>query len=241
MEPMTAFTDFIVTAVCVLAFVRLRRISIANGGYMCYYPYFFLIMGLGCFFAGLMTHAFSYTMVDILPKEQIKALCWADKLAYHLHDLPNWILNIASVTLFEVSMVNRISSLNPEYKRGLYMKIVMIESAIVTLLLLWLLNYAVAAAHIGFALYIIELPQMTAIYRRNQNPEARPLIIGSYVMIIAIAAMALQKILVEYSPWFNHNDISHCVIAITMYLFYKSAEIGLRDGIHTFEISAGSR
>lgn len=225
---MTALTDFLVTAVCLVAFVRLRKLSIQNNGYMSYYPYFFLTMGLGCFFAALMTHAFSYTMVDqILGKDELKALCWTDKLTYHLHDLPNWLLNIVSVTLFEIAMVERISKNLPEYNKKLYLRIVIIESVTVTALLLWLLNYAVAAGHIGFALYVIELPQMLKINRNSPNKEAKPLITGSYLMIIAIAAMAFQKQLVEYSPWFNHNDISHCVIAATMYLFYKSAEKGL--------------
>lgn len=225
---MTALTDFIVTIVCMIAFVKLRRISIEQHGYMKYYPYFFLTMGLGCFFAALMTHAFPYTMVEqLLDKNEIKNLDWLDKLLYHLHDLPNWILNIISVTLFEIGMVERISKNRPEYNRNLFTRIVIIESAVVAILLLWQLNYAVAAAHIGFALYVIELPQMLKIKREGNIAESKPLIMGSWLMIIAIAAMAFQKILVEYSPWFNHNDISHCVIAITMYLFYKSAEVGM--------------
>lgn len=233
MEPMTAITDFIVTIVCVIAFLRLRKISEENHGYMKYYPYFFLTMGLGCFFAAIMTHAIPYTMVEqMLMKEQINAMEWQDKFLYHLHDLPNWLLNILSVTLFEISMVERISKNISTYNRARYMKIAMAETAIVTILLLWKLNYAVAAAHIGFALYAIELPMMLKIYRETQSPEAKPLITGSWIMLIAIAAMAMQKILVEYSPWFNHNDISHCVIAITMYLFYQSAKIGMKDSTH---------
>lgn len=241
LEPMTAVTDFIVTAVCLLAFVRLRRLSKANGGYMSYYPYFFLTMGLGCFFAALMTHAFAYTMVDILPKDHIRQLDWAGQLAYHLHDLPNWIFNIVSVTLFEFAMLERISQLKPNYNRNLYTGIVIAESAVVLMLLLWKLNYAFAAMHIGFALYIIELPHIWPLYRSTGNPEARYLVIASLVMLPSGVAMAMQQWLVENSPWFNHNDISHCLIAITMYLCYKSAEIGIRNGIHTIETPSGCR
>lgn len=225
LEPMTAITDFIVTIVCVIAFLRLRRISRDNGNYLPVYPYFFLTMGLGCFLAGLMTHAFAYAFVpELLDKPQMNALPWADKMAYHLHDLPNWLFNILSVTLFMYSMVGRACDQIPSISRRNYNIVVAVESVLVTVAMLWLLTYDIATAHIGFALYVIELPLMIMVYRRFRSREAMYLISGTLLMIISVPVMAAKF---QFSPWFNHNDISHCLIAITMFLFYKSAEIGL--------------
>jgi len=227
LEPMTAITDFIVTIVCVIAFVKLRRISIDNGNYLGIYPYFFLTMGLGCLMAGIMTHAFAYTFVpELLDKAQMQALPWSEKMAYHLHDLPNWLFNIISVTLFMFSVIARAAD-TITINRKRYNIIAAGESIAVFAALMWLLSYDIATAHIGFALYAIELPLMIWIYRYNRGMEALYLIIGTLFMIITVPVMATKF---QFSPWFNHNDISHCCIAITMFLFYKSAKLGLAAG-----------
>ncbi len=230
LEPMTAITDFLVTAVCVIAFVKLRRISRQNGNYLSIYPYFFLTMGLGCLMAGIMTHALAYTFVpELLSKAQMQALPWADKMAYHLHDLPNWLLNITSVTLFMLSMAQRANDvLTIRYRANLM--VIWGESLAVLTLLITYLTYDIATAHIGFSLYAIELPLMLRLFRsyniREARQEAMYLISGTLLMIISVPVMAGKM---QISPWFNHNDISHCLIAITMYLFYKSAEICLAN------------
>jgi len=236
LEPITAITDLIITVVCIIAFVKLKHISKANNNYLAQYPYFFLTMGLCTFFAALMTHAFPYTMVTMLSKQQLASLPWNSLFAYHLHDLPNWVLNVVSASLFEWSLVERASNINPNISRKKWISIIAIESIIVATLLLIVLSYNVAAIHIVFTLYAILTPLQIGIikhlknigYQLYQLKEQKLLLIGAAIMLISGPVMATKF---QFSPWFNHNDISHIIIAISMYIFYKSAVISTQNKI----------
>ncbi len=220
LEPMTAITDLIVTAVCIVSFVKLKQSSDAEGGHIPQYPYFFLTMGLCTFFAALMTHAFPYTMVNLLDKSQVALLPWEEKFTYHLHDLPNWLLNISSASLFEWSLVDRASELVLDFPRRRWLALISAESIIVLVLLLWHLSYNVAAIHIVFTLYAVLVPLQIITMRHHSTIEQKLHLLGAGVMLFSGLVMATKF---QFSPWFNHNDISHIIIAISMFLFYKSA------------------
>ena len=83
------------------------------------------------------------------------------------------------------------------------------------------MKYDIAAAHIGFALYLIELPLQIIIIKKYNAKEAKFLIIGTLLMLITAPVMALK---LQITKWFNFNDISHVVIAITMYLFFLAGK-----------------
>lgn len=221
LEPMTALTDFIVTAVCIFGFFKLKALAKKNGNNKSF-VYFFLFMGLGTFFAALMTHAFSYAFTpEQLSKSEIALLEWSDKLKVNLHNMPNWIFNVISVTLFEIGIIKQ-SKKHLEYlNTKFYFSIIIIESVLIFAATLYILKYDIAAAHIGFALYLIELPLQIIIIKKNNAKEAKFLIIGTLLMLITAPVMALK---LQITKWFNFNDISHVVIAITMYLFFLAGK-----------------
>ena len=225
LEPTTALTDFIITAVCIVAYVKLRRISKANGGYMPHYPHFFLTMGLCTLFAGLMSHAFQYFFVEpILAKPQIALLDWSDKFAYHIHNMPNWLFNITSASLFELSLVDRAADLAPDISRKRWLATITAESIVTLVLLIYLVDYNVAAAHIAFTLYAVLVPLQLLVKKHQFDTEQKLLLLGAGVMLFSGPVMATKF---QLSPWFNHNDISHILIATSMFIFYKSATITL--------------
>ena len=228
LEPMTALTDFIITAVCLVAYVKLRRASKANGGYMPHYPHFFLTMGLCTLFAGLMSHAFAYFFVEpLLTKPQIALLDWSDKFAYHIHNMPNWLFNITSASLFELSLVDRAADLAPDISRKRWLATITAESILVLALMIFYVDYNVAAAHIAFTLYAVLVPLQLMVKKHQFGSEQKLLLIGAGVMLFSGPVMATKF---QLSPWFNHNDISHILIATSMFIFYKSATITLSTG-----------
>lgn len=240
LEPMTALTDFIVTAVCLVAYVRLRRLVKTNDGYMPHYPYFFLTMGLCTFFAALMSHAFPYAFVEpLLSKSEISFLPWADQFAYRIHDMPNWLFNAVSASLFEVALVDRAADLAPSISRRRWISVVVAESAVALVLLFYFLDYNVAAAHIAFTLYAVLVPLQVLVRKYHFGKEQKLLLVGAGVMLFTGPVMAAKF---QFSPWFNHNDISHVLIATSMFIFYKSAKITLQNGIYPLEtVDYGSR
>lgn len=222
LEPMTALTDFIVTAVCILGLVKFSRHKETEKRQLRVFAWFFLFMGLGTLFAGLFTHAFSYFFYpERLSKEALSVLCYDEKLSYNLHNLPNWVFNVVSVTLFEVSNIIMTKKYLPKLNTGLYYSVIAVESLAVYVLLLTVLKYDIAIAHIGFALYLIALPLQIAVYKKHRSQYSKYMISGILIMLITPPVMALKF---EFCKWFNFNDISHVVIAATMYCFMLAGE-----------------
>lgn len=221
LEPMTALTDFIVTAVCIFGFFKLKALAKKNDNSKSF-VYFFLFMGLGTFFAALMSHAFSYVFnPEKLSKSEIAMLEWSDKFQINLHNMPNWIFNVISVTFFEIAIIKQAKKYLEYLNTKFYFSIIAIESTLIFAATLYILKYDIAAAHIGFALYLIELPLQIIIIRKYNAKEAKFLIIGTLLMLITAPVMALK---LQITKWFNFNDISHVVIAVTMYLFFLAGK-----------------
>jgi hypothetical protein len=221
-EPMTALTDFLVTAVCILGLVKFSRHGELEKRQLRVFAWFFFFMGLGTLFAGLFTHAFSYIFVpERLSKEALSALEYNEKLSYNLHNLPNWVFNVVSVTLFEISNLIMIKKYLSKLNTAIYYSVIAVENLAVYVLLLTVLKYDIAIAHIGFALYLIALPLQIAVYKKYRSKYSRYMILGILIMLITPPVMALKF---EFCKWFNFNDISHVVIAATMYCFMLAGE-----------------
>jgi hypothetical protein len=222
LEPVTALTDFLVTAVCIAGFVKFMRIEKPLGNAVTVFAWFFLFMGLGTLFAGLMTHAFSYAF-DAETK---------------IHNLPNWLFNVISVTLFEISNIIMAKKYLPNLNTKIYYAVILVESCTVLSMLLYFMSYNVAIGHISFALYIISLPLQIIIYKKHRSNYSKYMIYGILLMLITGPVMAVKF---QFSPWFNHNDISHVTIAATMSLFLAAGMCHVRElktkekenGIHT--------
>src|SRR5690606_20039098 len=81
MEPMVTFTDLWITAVCVYALLRLRKLGKAGKVHR-YLLWYFGLMALATFFGGLLGHAFQYAV----------GLPWK---------LPGWLISMLSVMAIE--------------------------------------------------------------------------------------------------------------------------------------------
>lgn len=221
LEPVTALTDILVTAVSFYASARLWKASKARGGYLREYPLFFLSMGIGTLAAALMTHAFSYLFVD-QARTAAASLPWPERFIWHLHDLPNWLFNIAAMTFFEIAVVKRSSEiLHLQHEKALYL-IIAVETAAIVALTFAFLTYDVAAGHIVFAMLILSLPlQIRILSKDRKNAESILILAATGTMLVVLTVMVTRF---SISRWFNYNDISHCLIAVTMLLTYLSAE-----------------
>ena len=58
-EPVTTFTDLMVSAVCFYAFIKLSKIPVHNKVHL-YLRYYFLSMGIATIIGGLVGHGFFY-------------------------------------------------------------------------------------------------------------------------------------------------------------------------------------
>ncbi|MEI9918876.1 MAG: hypothetical protein WDO14_08730 [Bacteroidota bacterium] len=199
-EPVTALTDLLVSAVCFVAFFRLRKQALP-GNTQLYFRYYFLLMAIGTLFGGLIGHAFLY------------ALSFAWKL-------PGWIVSMLSIALIERSSIEHAKPLIDPRISKFFLGLNIVELLTVMITTMWTLDFKWVEFHSGYGLLGVVLPFHLYTWYRTRDK-------GSFVIIIAVfvascaALVFMNKLSIH--EWFNYLDISHTMMAIGGYVFYRGA------------------
>lgn len=197
-EPITTLTDIILATVSFIAFYRIRRQG-EKGRFRGYFGYYFLSLGLGALTGGLLGHAFLYRI----------APGWK---------LISWFLAIISVSLMIHAMVEMA---RPLVRRRLARTILLINWFLMPLAL-YLTMRKISFSPVtlytiyGMLLVVGSLSLFTYLKTGSWGVSRFLLAVG----LGLISALIFSKQW-GVSPWFNHNDISHLILAICAILFYR--------------------
>lgn len=204
-EPMTAATDLLIAAVSFYAYFRLRRKWPSPRPHEQLYLLFFLIMGISTVFGAFLNHAFAY----FFPPGN-----------YNL--LPNWLTNVLSVCCYPLAIAGRADQIRPLPSRKIWITVTLVETAAVLALTIWKLSYLYGEVHIAICLYLFSLPLLIRIGKDGHWQEARPAIFAialmSFIPVILVTKFHIGSFMIDF-------DISHVLISIAMYLYYRA---GLR-------------
>ncbi len=200
MEPVVMLTNFLISAVCIFAFTRLKRISSSSSIHQ-YFRGYFLFMALATFFGGTLGHAVQYIVGP-----QGKLL--------------GWICSMISIFLIShASMLHASTLLGSKYAKPF--KIVNVLALLsFSILSIQSINFSYVEIHSVFGFLLLILPIQIVVYIKTRNT-------GSKFLILTICFTSLSAIVfsskLSLGPWFTHLDISHTVIAFSMYFFYLSS------------------
>lgn len=201
MEPMSLVTNLFISIICLIAFYKLRSLN-KKGKSHKYFRYFFLLMAIATFLGGTLGHAFQY----------IFSPNW---------QLFSWVFAMVAVFLMErVALIQASTFINKTIIH--FLRIVgLIVLTISLLLSIYTVNFLFVLLQSVFSLLFIALPLHTIVYFRTQN-------IGSGIISINIAFLILVAFIYVYELsfglWFNHLDIAHTILVLSMYLFYVAAK-----------------
>lgn len=202
MEPMVTFTDLWITAVCVYAFVKLVRLN-KPGKVHQYMRWYFLIMGFATFLGGVLGHAFQYAL----------GLEWK---------LPGWLISMIAVMVIErASIMHAKPIINKFFSNFLEVAniIELITFAIITFITL---NFFYIKVHSAYGLGIVVLPIHFLVFWQTRNRGSQYFVLT--VLFTTLAAFFYTSE-IGFGIWFNHLDIAHTIMAISMYFFYKGTVI----------------
>jgi hypothetical protein len=200
MEPMVTFTDLWITAVCVYAFSRLVQLN-REGKVHQYIRWYFLIMAVATFLGGLLGHAF----------QDVVGLSWK---------LPGWLISMLAVMAIErASIMHARPVIHPTFGRFLEIANI-VELLTFAALTFSTLNFFFIQVHSAYGLALIVLPLHFLVYWRTRNAGSR---IFFLTVIFATLAAFFYTSEIGLHKWFNHLDLAHTVMAISMYLFYRGA------------------
>ena len=199
-EPVTTFTDLLVTAICVYAFWKLGKKKKPSQT-IYFIKIYFLLMGLSTFFGGLIGHGFQYAF----------GFEWK---------LLGWITSMLAVMFIERSAIEYSINLIPRRIHFFLLWLNIIELVVIMFLAIYYLNFKFVEFHAvwGFMIVVFSFHVFTFIKTKDK---------GSRWILSGIAVLAVAMFVFNYpvSPhvWFNHYDLSHVLMAIASVLFLKGA------------------
>ena len=205
-EPVTSATDLVLAIICFYAFFRIRELEY-TGRVKWYFKYYFLTLGLGTMLGGLLGHAFLYRL-----SEEWK-LC-------------SWVLILASVALMAHALVEIAKPLvRPRVSRFIS-RFNLIVFAAALFFTFWSLAFSPVTYYSIYGMLVVVGSFSFYIYRKTGRRGMRLLLSAVLVGLISVLIFRFQWGL---SPWFNHMDISHVILGVSIYGFYRAAVL-IMDG-----------
>ncbi len=199
-EPVTTFTDLIVSAVCFYAFYRMQKHNQKEKVFI-YLKYYFLTMGIATTFGGLAGHGFLYLL----------SFPWK---------LPGWITSMFSIMLLERASIEHLRPLISKRVANTFRVVNTIELLTFMTIALITLDFKYVEIHSGYGLMVVVLPLQLYIFLKTKNNGSNFFLLG--VFFAAVSAMIYMNELGLHA-YFNHYDISHIFMAIAAYYFYLGA------------------
>ena len=200
MEPMVTFTDLWITSVCIYALIKLKKLN-KRGKVHQYMRWYFGVMALATFLGGVLGHAFQYAV----------GLEWK---------LPGWLISMLAVMAVERASIMHAQPVINE-KFGKFLEVAnVVELLTFAVITFSTLNFFFIQVHSAYGLGLIVLPLHFLVYWRTRNEGSR---IFFLTVIFATLAAFFYTSEIGLHKWFNHLDLAHTVMAISMYCFYRGA------------------
>lgn len=216
MEPVVTLTDFMITAVCVYAFIKLKKQNLPGKVHQ-YMRFYFLFMAIATFLGGLLGHALQAQV----------GLVWK---------LPGWLISMLAVSSIErATILYAFPLLKRRFARFLEIANV-IELVVFAIITFVTLNFFYIKVHSAYGLGLIVLPIHFYIFMKTQNPGSRMICLST---LFATLAAFFYTSEIGISVWFNHLDLAHTVMAISLYFFYRATIIlpDFNQGTETHPVS----
>lgn len=205
-EPVTMLTDLVVTAVCIFAFIRLSRIPVKNNVHF-YLKYYFLSMGIATAIGGIVGHGFFYLF----------SFAWK---------LPGWLMSMISIALLERAVILYARKLVKPFWGKFFAWLNVIELSTFVVITFITLDFFFVEVHAAYGLLIVTTGFSLTVFIKTGN-------IGSRTFLVAVAFSSLSALVFMnewgISIWFNHFDISHLLMAVSAWFFYKGSLLMIKD------------
>lgn len=199
-EPVTVLTDLLVTAVCWRAAWLLRKQKPSRLRQL--FEAYFWMMSLATAYGGIIGHGF------------IVQLGFSYKV-------PGWLISMLAVALLERAAIFHAGSELPQRWAKALTWLNVAELISLSAIVLTTLNFFFVEAHAAYGLLGVVGSLEAWLWYRHRSPGSLPLL-----QAVGIAALAAGVHLFEISlhTWFNHLDLSHCLMAWAAWQFYRGTK-----------------
>jgi len=202
-EPVTILTNAVIALVCAYSFFQIKKTKIDLAFQ---WSMFFLLIGLSSM-VGSLGHGVHYQLGNFFFK------C--------VEFFMNAISLVAIYYCFQAAYTGYLTEKNKQTK--LLRNIVIVWVAILLLITIWFSNFLLIKIHAGIVLsYSLVIHLFT--YKRKV-PGSGWIAFGIIVSFLSIITHSLK---LKVNDWFNHKDISHLIMAISLLLIFKGVQLKLQ-------------
>ena len=196
-EPITTLTDLLFIGVCFMAFFKTKHVAHEQGPNI--YRWFFLLTGASTLVAALVGHAFLYHF-------------GLDAKIY------GWVTGIFGTCLAQFAALyhTRKSIGEPVFKTLLIICILEVITSVILTFAVW--SFVVVEVHSAFVLVLMVTILESIHYKKTNSILSLNMIYGVGIAVIAVLCHVLK---LAASVWFNHADLSHIFMALSMYMMYR--------------------
>jgi len=196
LEPVTLLTDFITAFLSLFFSIKLLRTGLA--GYKSSWFVFFIAFGISTMVAGVAHGFYLYFGKVFL--------------------MFSW--TFGAISIFPLTNATIILIKNKHFRKLLqYLLLLIIISSFV--LIYYYKNFLVVTFMTAVCVMGIKFPTLIYYNRKCHENYYKFILLG--IGISAFSAI-IHGFKISISPWFNHKDISHVILSISLLFFYYGAK-----------------
>jgi hypothetical protein len=196
-EPVTAGTDLIVALIGIWGYFKIAKQK--NLKHVSIYALFFLGTGVSTMIAGIIGHAFLY------------------RFGYEAKMI-GWVLGIIGTCFAQFAAVHHVKNSIGEKAFRLLLKICYLEVIVSMAILILKPSFLVVICHTAFGLLLMVTVLESVNYSKTRSKLSLMMIYG---VGLAVAAIIVHTCKIAVSKWFNHLDISHVFLGLSLYVMIK--------------------
>lgn len=199
-EPVTSITDLMISAMSLYAWWRLGK-SDQKGLTFVFFRIFFLLTGIGTFCGGILGHAFLYKVG------------------------PEWKLigfytGMLAVAAIERSAILHANRFIKPYVGKVFLVINMLELIIMMIFTTITLHFQFVEYHSAYGMLLVVFGFHLYAYRKSKDPGSLILLWNTPLLLLIVFCFNYPVILHE---WFNHRDIAHVLMVISIWLMMHAS------------------
>ena len=200
-EPVVALTDFVVTLVCLFAWLQLSKRENTQT-YFKYFKWYFLAMAITTFTGGLFGHAFLVMMGPIAK-------------------FPSWVMSIISITFLELGAIHLSRKQTGERNFSMLKGLSFIKLVFFLFITIYTYSFQYSGLHAATGLLLIVSP-LLFLYYRNTKDEGTKIILFAMLFSVLTGVVFVKQISLHF--WFTHHDVNHILMAIISYIIYLGVD-----------------
>ncbi|MFP4662846.1 MAG: DUF6962 family protein [Bacteroidales bacterium] len=205
-EPVTMITDVLVALVCFYAFYKLMQVK-SDLKIRKYLMFYFLGMGIATFIGGVIGHGFLYAL----------SFGWK---------LPGWITSMLAVMLLERAAIEHAEGVAPPKAIVFFKWMNVVELLTFMALTFAFMNFRFVEIHSAYGVMFVVGSYSVYVFYKTRSRASKIFI---FAVILAVISSIIYLNRWSLDIWFNYLDISHTLMAVAAFIFYRGSLVMIEE------------